>query len=140
MLSTGGVIAIGLGVNRWSVKESIKKFKAIVKEAFTPRELTNMPIFGTLSSLLHRSVYKTQPLEKALKGYFDDQAFFGGVSVKSQHHTPTRVAVTATSVFDQQSVVFANYNRPDAAVGEGMLDPVGYSCSNSSLTLTRAPV
>ncbi|RYP02992.1 hypothetical protein DL764_005446 [Monosporascus ibericus] len=116
---TGGVIAIGLGVNRWSVNESIKKFKAIVKEAFTPRELTNMPIFGTLSSLLHRSVYKTQPLEKALKGYFDDQAFFGGVSVKSQHYTPAKVAVTATSVFDQQAVVLANYNRPDA-VGEAL--------------------
>lgn len=109
-------------MNRWSVNDSIKKFKAIVKEAFTPRELTNMPIFGALSGLLHRSVYKTQPMEKALKGYFDDQAFFGGVSVKSQSHTPARVAVTATSVFDQQSVVFANYNRPDA-VGEGNYAP-----------------
>ncbi|EMR64244.1 patatin-like serine protein [Eutypa lata UCREL1] len=137
---TGGVIAMGLGVNRWSVNESIKKFKAIVKEAFTPRELTNMPIFGTLSSLLHRSVYKTQPLEKALKGYFDDQAFFGGVSVKSQHYTPARVAVTATSVFDQQPVVFANYNRPDAVGEELPYEFVRYDTPTKEIKIWEATV
>ena len=113
MLSTSGIIAIGLGVNKWTVNTTIEKFKDICKEAFIPREMTSVPLFGALSSLYHGSLYKTQPLTKALKRHLSDQPFFGAVTRQSSVTTSTRVAVTTSAGIERQAVVFANYNRPD---------------------------
>ncbi|KAK8041498.1 hypothetical protein PG994_014505 [Apiospora phragmitis] len=109
----GGLIAIGLGVKKWTTSAALDKFKDLCKEAFAPRELNNVPLFGALTSLYHGSLYKTQPFAKALKRYFSDQPFFGGASHRSVHHTSTKVAITATTGPDKQPVLFANYNRPD---------------------------
>ncbi|KAK8047929.1 hypothetical protein PG996_015993, partial [Apiospora saccharicola] len=109
----GGLIAIGLGVKKWTTTAALDKFKDLCKEAFAPRELNNVPLFGALTSLYHGSLYKTQPFAKALKRYFSDQPFFGGASHRSVHNTSTKVAITATTVPDKQPVLFANYNRPD---------------------------
>lgn len=111
--SFGGLIAIGLGVKKWTTTAALEKFKDLCKEAFAPRELNNVPLFGALTSLYHGSLYKTQPFAKALKRYFSDQPFFGGASHQSVHNTSTKVAITATTVPDKQPVLFANYNRPD---------------------------
>ncbi|KAK8101867.1 hypothetical protein PG999_012241 [Apiospora kogelbergensis] len=109
----GGIIATGLGVKKWTTSAALEKFKDLSREAFAPRELNNVPLFGALTSLYHGSLYKTQPFTKALKRYFSDQPFFGGASHRSAHNTSTRVAITATTVPDKQPVLFANYNRPD---------------------------
>ncbi|KAK7965849.1 uncharacterized protein PG986_000126 [Apiospora aurea] len=109
----GGLIAIGLGVKKWTTTAAIDKFKDLCKEAFAPRELNNVPLFGALTSLYHGSLYKTQPFAKALKRYFSDQPFFGAAAHRSAHTTSTKVAITATTVPDKQPVLFANYNRPD---------------------------
>ncbi|KAK8066852.1 hypothetical protein PG997_013599 [Apiospora hydei] len=109
----GGLIAIGLGVKKWTTAAAMDKFKDLCKEAFAPRELNNVPLFGALTSLYHGSLYKTQPFAKALKRYFSDQPFFGAASHRSAHTTSTKVAITATTVPDKQPVLFANYNRPD---------------------------
>ncbi|KAI0005731.1 FabD/lysophospholipase-like protein [Xylariaceae sp. FL0662B] len=111
--NTGGIIAIGLGAKKWTVNATIDKFKDLCKEAFTPREMNSIPLIGTLSSLYHGSVYKTQPFAKALKRYFADQPFFGGATHRSRITSTTKVAVTATTFLDRHAVVFANYNRPD---------------------------
>jgi hypothetical protein len=100
-------------MKKWSVNETTKRFKALCMAAFTSREMTGVPFFGALSSLYHGSVYKTQPLEKALKSYFGDQPFFGGG--RKQQEEPNRVVVTSTTALEQKPVVFANYNRPDQA-------------------------
>ncbi|KAI1842756.1 hypothetical protein JX266_011077 [Neoarthrinium moseri] len=111
--NTGGLIAIGLGVKKWSLQAATAKFKDLCREAFTPREMKSVPVFGMLSSLYHGSLYKTQPFEKALKRYFSDQPFFGGSVHRSRHNISLKVAVTATTSIEQQPVLFANYNRPD---------------------------
>jgi patatin-like phospholipase/acyl hydrolase len=111
--STGGIIAIGLGVKKWTVSSSIEKFKDLCREAFTPREMRSVPVFGALSSLYHGSLYKTQPFTKALARYFSDQPLFGGRTHRSRFDVSLRVAVTATTSMEKQDVVFANYNRPD---------------------------
>lgn len=111
--NTGGVIAIGLGVKKWSVSATAEKFKDVCQEGFKPREMTGMPVFGALSSLYHGSMYKTMPLVKALRRYFSDQPFFGGATHNSRQGISTKVAVTAATTVDRQAVVFANYNRPD---------------------------
>lgn len=111
--NTGGIIAIGLGVKKWSVQATLDKFKDLCKEGFAPREMKNVPVFGMISSLYHGSLYKTQPMEKALRRYFSDQPFFGVSTHKSRHNVSLKVAVTATTALDHHAVVFANYNRPD---------------------------
>ncbi|KAI2635875.1 FabD/lysophospholipase-like protein [Hypomontagnella submonticulosa] len=111
--NTGGIIGIGLGVKKWTVNATMEKFKDLCREAFVPREMTSLPLFGALSSLYHGSLYKTQPFTKALKRYFSDQPFFGGATHRSRVTTSTRVAVTASTGIERQAVIFANYNRPD---------------------------
>lgn len=92
----------------------MEKFKDICREAFTPRELQSVPLIGTLSKMYHGSVFKTQPLERVLKRYFSETPFFGGSRSRHNLNTSVKVAVTATSALNHQSVVFANYNRPDS--------------------------
>ncbi|KAI1773204.1 FabD/lysophospholipase-like protein [Hypoxylon cercidicola] len=111
--NTGGIIAIGLGVKKWAVSAMMEKFKDLCKDAFIPREMTSLPLFGALSSLYHGSLYKTQPFTKALKRYLSDQPFFGSATHTSRVTTSTKVAVTASVGIERQAVVFANYNRPD---------------------------
>lgn len=111
--STGGIIAIGLGVKRWTVEATMEKFKDICREAFTPREMQKVPLIGTLSKMYHGSVFKTQPLERVLRRYFSETPFFGGSRSRHNLNTSVKVAVTATTALNHQAVVFANYNRPD---------------------------
>ncbi|OTB02050.1 hypothetical protein M426DRAFT_322998 [Hypoxylon sp. CI-4A] len=111
--NTGGIIAIALGVKKWTVDATMEKFKELCNEAFVPREMTSIPLFGALSSLYHGSLYKTKPLEKALKKYLSDQPFFGTSVHRSRVATSAKVAVTASTGIERQAVVFANYNRPD---------------------------
>ncbi|OTA56311.1 FabD/lysophospholipase-like protein [Hypoxylon sp. EC38] len=107
----GGIIALGLGVNGWSIDETIKKFKILYTEAFTPREMMGIPLLDNLSSTYHGSIYKTKPLGKALKTSFSDRNLFG--NVQSRNEMPTRVAVTSTTAPGHKEVVFSNYNRPE---------------------------
>ncbi|KAI1125989.1 hypothetical protein F5Y10DRAFT_279102 [Nemania abortiva] len=109
----GGVIAIALGVKKWSVTSAIEKFKDLCHEAYIARGVSKLPFSGAISVFYHKSMYKHQPLESAFRRYLSEQPLFGATSHRSSHMASTRVAVTATSVANRQDVVFANYNRPD---------------------------
>jgi hypothetical protein len=109
--STGGTIALGLSVKNWSVEECIKRFKELSSDAYSPRELTGVPIVENLAVFYHGSIYKTRPFERGLKMMFQEQPLFGGTNC--QRETPTKVAVLGTTSLEQRSVVFANYNRQD---------------------------
>ncbi|KAI0871339.1 hypothetical protein GGS24DRAFT_492309 [Hypoxylon argillaceum] len=109
----GGVIAIALGVKKWSVSSAIEKFKDLCHEAYIARGISKLPLSGALSIFYHKSLYKHQPLESALRRYLSEQPLFGATSHRSSLAASTRVAVTATSIAARQDVVFANYNRPD---------------------------
>ncbi len=102
---------MGLGVENWTVEQCIGKFTSLCGDAFTPRELLKVPLLGKLSTVNHRSMYKTQPFEKALQEAFEDRPLFGGLNSQEGHMI--KVAVTSTTLMDQQPVVLANYNRPD---------------------------
>ncbi|KAH8667562.1 hypothetical protein BGZ60DRAFT_564753 [Tricladium varicosporioides] len=110
--STGGIIALGLGVENWTVDQCISKFTSLCGNAFTPRELLHVPLLGKLSTFNHRSMYKTKPFEKALRESFEERPLFGGLNSQKGHMI--KVAVTSTTLMDQQPVVLANYNRPDS--------------------------
>jgi hypothetical protein len=97
--STGGIIAMGLGVEQWSVVKCIEHFRRLTDKAFTPR-------WPALARLGRR--YKTRPFEEALQETFHDEYLFGG-----EHEEPSniKVAITATSETGESPVIFTNYNR-----------------------------
>ncbi|KAI0552170.1 hypothetical protein F4679DRAFT_571841 [Xylaria curta] len=111
----GGVIAIGLGVKKWAVSSAIDKFKDLCHEAYIARGLSKVPLSGAFSAFYHKSLYKKQPIEDALRRYLSEKPLFGATPHGPRLAGSIKVAVTATDVASGQDVVFANYNRPDAA-------------------------
>lgn len=108
--STGGIIALGLGVEGWSVDECIGHFENLCNLAFTAREFKDIWGLNRLSAInLKYSKYKTKPFELILQGVLCDQPLFGG---RQNHHRPSmRVALTATSETGEQAILLTNYNR-----------------------------
>lgn len=108
-VSTGGLLALGLGIKDWSLDHMIEIFPKLIDKAFTPK-LSGLK-FG-------RRKYRTRPLEETLVEHLKEDVLFGG-----SHETPSRlsprVAVTAATETGEEAVIFTNYNRPD-------VDQVGY--------------
>ena len=128
--STGGIIALGLGVEGWSVDDCIRHFEKLCETAFTPRELHNIPVLGKLAMMNHSySKYKTKPLEKVLKDTFSvsEQPLFGGQHTHS--HSSVRTAVTSTKETGEKAVLLANYNRSHEKDDQCMY-PVGILASS----------
>lgn len=100
--STGGILALGLGVERWTVQECISKFTRLATQAFTPKLLGGIENVGIR--------YKTKPMEAALKEVFQTEKLFGGKHVDAGSYY-TKVAVTAATKTAGQAVIFGNYNR-----------------------------
>lgn len=98
----GGLIAIGLGIHNLSVGDCIAKFKNFCDNAFDNKVFTKTYFLGWLARWITSSIYKTEPLEDALKEMFGTKPFFG------QHGNASRVAVTTT--VDDKSRLLANYN------------------------------
>jgi hypothetical protein len=102
--STGGILALGLGVKNWSVDRSKELFLKMVEKAFTPK------FFGGVS--LGTNKYRTQPLEEALNECFKEEPMFGGAR-ETPVANPRKVAVTSATETAEQAVIFTNYNRAD---------------------------
>ena len=102
--STGGILALGLGIKNWPVDQCMDLFLKLVDKAFTPKFLGGVS-FGTTK-------YRTQPLEEALRDSFKTEALFGG-----RREVPPagrrKVVVTSAKDTAEQAVIFTNYNRPD---------------------------
>lgn len=108
--STGGLIALGLGVKGWSVEECISKFEGLVDKAFTARPGTALPVVSPLVTGYHRSTYETKPLEEALIGVFGtDECLFGGRRPPKQYKSTKKVVVTTAS--SGMPVILSNYSR-----------------------------
>lgn len=107
--STGGIIAVGLGVENWPVETCIKHFRRLTDKAFTSR-LPGMR-FG------HR--YRTRPFEQALQEVFKDEFLFGGAPDESNSYF-TRVAVTATTDTGEKPVILTHYNRGMETQGKAL--------------------
>lgn len=109
--STGGIIALALGVKCWSLDECIKQFTSLCDEAFTPREFNNVPFFGKMAAINHGSKYKTQPLHNALKTSLGTDYLFGGK--KDEHSYVVKVGVTTTEELGRKAIILANYSRSE---------------------------
>jgi hypothetical protein len=116
-LSTGGLVAAGLGVMNWRVDVCIDHFLSLADKAFTKRALgfQNIPFLGKMGRK-----YKTRPFEEALKQTFGESYLFGGgLSDHSSYNA--KVALTSTTGTGTASLLLSNYNRPD-----------GSDCENSN--------
>ncbi|KAL8754211.1 MAG: hypothetical protein Q9199_004499 [Rusavskia elegans] len=110
--STGGIIALGLGIEGWSTQTCIGHFERLCDTAFTPRELHKIPVLGKLEIINNDYArYKAKPFEKVLQETFtvSGQPLFGGQHNSSQ--SSVRTAVTATSETGDRAVLLTNYNR-----------------------------
>ncbi|KAF2096172.1 FabD/lysophospholipase-like protein [Rhizodiscina lignyota] len=98
--STGGILAMGLGVENWPVETCIRHFTRLCDKAFTLR----------LPGMRLGRKYRTRPFEECLKEVLPDEYMFGG-----EHDDPRsyhrRVAITSTTDTGQSPVIFTNYNR-----------------------------
>ena len=110
-VSTGGIIALGLGVQNWPIQDCISKFKRLCSTAFTEREFAGIFLFEQLATANHKSKYKNQPFEKVLETEFGKDLLFGGGS-QPQHYARS-VAVTTTTGVGTEPRILANYNRPN---------------------------
>ena len=102
--STGGIIALGLGVKQWTVHQCVTQFVTLCDQAFTPREL------GQITSWGYGSKYKTTPFRNALQTAFGEDLLYGGRRTTRLSYT-TQVAVTATSGTGETGLVLTNYSR-----------------------------
>lgn len=110
--STGGIIALGLGVKQWSVGHCITEFVRLCDQAFSPREFDNVGGLTQVTTLRHGSKYRTQPLLHALHHVFGEEHLYGGPQ-KAHRAYDTKVAVTATTGTGQKPVILANYSRQE---------------------------
>lgn len=103
MCSTGGILALGLGVKNWPIDQCIDRFLNLVDKAFSPKFMGGVSL-GTTK-------FKTKPLEEALHDSFQTEALFGG---RRQVPPAGRCKVAVTSAKDtaERAVIFTNYNRP----------------------------
>lgn len=103
LFSTGGILALGLGLEGWSIDQCRTNFLDIMNKAFPPENIPS----GTKS--------RTSLLEEGLKHHFKNHRMFGSIDHfgSSDFAGECKVAVTSTEDFARQTVIFANYNRPE---------------------------
>ncbi|KAF7547599.1 hypothetical protein G7Z17_g7633 [Cylindrodendrum hubeiense] len=103
--SAGGLIALGLGTHNFSVEECITHFKSLCEKGFQHEPGSKNKYWGWVVRLFVRSIYKTEPLENALKSIFGQNELFG------HRGNASRVAVITT--VSTESRLLANYNGGD---------------------------
>jgi len=108
--STGGIIALGLGVNEWSVSECKRNFVELISQAFTKRPGGETPFGKQFNLFVHQSRYRTETMEAGLKHAFGESESLFGQS-RDQSLFNNKVAVTATSPTGERAFVMTNYNR-----------------------------
>ncbi|KAF2475025.1 uncharacterized protein BDR25DRAFT_280671 [Lindgomyces ingoldianus] len=108
--STGGIIALALGVKQWPVGKCIEQFKRLCDQAFTPREFHDIWGLQHLATAHHGSIWETTPLYQALLESLGDSYLFGGCQDSDASYA-ARVAVTTTDEIASKGVIIANYCR-----------------------------
>jgi predicted acylesterase/phospholipase RssA len=113
--STGGIVALGLGANGWSVQRCINHFESLCRKAFTRKGPNFMRGMEFLSPNWVR--YETKPMEDVLRQVFGEHNLFAGSKLDMDDSRVTqrltKVAVTTTTTAGTAAVL-ANYNRMDA--------------------------
>ncbi|CZR37777.1 uncharacterized protein FPRO_07032 [Fusarium proliferatum ET1] len=102
--STGGIIALGIGVQRRSATECTGLFRDICNEGFEAKLLTKSRFFGWAARWFSSSIYKTDVLETALQNAFRDK------DPKSLYGLSSSCRVAVTTTAKEDCHLIANYN------------------------------
>ena len=113
------MIALGIGVEGWSIDRCIEQFKSQCRQAFAPRRGHSIWGIAQMIQAHNGSIYSTQPLQKALQDAFSSDSLFGGQRLVE---TLCKVALTTTSAAGLQATVLSNYNRTIDEGEQSLLD------------------
>ncbi|KAK5119234.1 hypothetical protein LTR85_007848 [Meristemomyces frigidus] len=116
--STGGVVALAVGVKQWPISRCINAFAKICDQGFVERPFAGVPVLEQMSSLTHGSKYKTRPWQRVLENSLGTEALFGGER-KANPKFAIKVGVTATSGTAKDALLISNYSRPRSSAHSG---------------------
>ncbi|KAI9656458.1 MAG: hypothetical protein M1821_004664 [Bathelium mastoideum] len=111
-VSSGGLIALALYINGWSLDECTRSFESLAKVAFTKRKLLKIPIISKIQHLvvsyLSDCIYPAANIESALTSTFGSSKSILDIS----HATPlgTRIGIPVSTIRKPSLCVFTNYN------------------------------
>ncbi|KAF3272372.1 hypothetical protein TWF970_010094 [Orbilia oligospora] len=106
--STGGLVAMGIGIQKLTAKECTSKFRSICRDGFDHKFLTKTWVVGWVARWCRDSIYVEEALEKALQEAFSDPPATQVFGMKD----PCRVAVTTTVGTDGAPGVRMSRRRP----------------------------
>jgi hypothetical protein len=119
----GGIIALGLFVQRLSIKDMLEKFEALSVRTFTH---TRGPQFEVAQRVFHsspaqaffymiglwESTYRTTPLREGIQDVVGEKWSMFGSAMGSKVQRRTRVALMTVKNFGKQAAAITNYSRP----------------------------
>lgn len=108
--STGGLIALGLGVKQWTVEQCITRFIQLCNKAFCPNDFATAKYIGHVSRTIFRSKYKTRALRDVLREQLGEDKLYGQVPEDTVVRD-TKVCVTTTPITAESGIAIGNYTR-----------------------------
>lgn len=119
----GGIIALGLFVQRLSLENMIRKFEDLSVRTFTH---TRGPRFQPAQRLFHsspaqailymtglwESTYRTSPLREGIQDVVGEKWSMFGSAMGRKVQRRTRVALMTVKDSGKQAAAITNYNRP----------------------------
>jgi patatin-like phospholipase/acyl hydrolase len=120
--STGGIIALGLGLKDLPLSTLLETFKKIATITFKHNRAPSNRFFKSITSIgfvqkillsmrIWESIYPTEPLQKELQNVLGkDLGMFGSARTTGCQRS-MRVAVTAVKNGGKQPTIIANYNH-----------------------------
>jgi hypothetical protein len=108
----GGIIAVALCINGWSVQQCTEIFERLARVAFQPRPSSGIPIISKfldfLISFFSDARYPADNLEAALQDAFGRDRSILDCSKATA--AGTRVGLPVTTIRDTSTCIFTNYN------------------------------
>jgi hypothetical protein len=106
----GGLIALGLVTQSWTIEDCLYHFEQICNKAFPRHTKRGVPVLAWIRER-YKSKSETTAFEMALRSAFSEtQHLFGDPRPSGKPGSHTKVAVTATSSAGR-TVLLGNYNR-----------------------------
>jgi hypothetical protein len=123
LIYKGGIIALGLFKNNWSMETAINEFERLSETAFSKRMWLRVPMFRHTAQLLYSYRFKSEGIESALQQAFGQGPLFG--HNKSSLPDTVKVGVVSGALGERQPYIFTNYSRDVAASGTFHLSSPG---------------
>lgn len=118
---SGGIIALGLFKQNWTIDKAIHEFERLSETAFSKRMWLKVPLFRHTAQLLYSHRFLSDGIESALKQAFGYGPLFG----YNDHSRPdtVKVGVIASAPGGRIPFILANYSRDVVGDGRSNFNP-----------------